>query len=192
MDSVYEPESKKNAKEEGAVIVYEDEASFRQTPTLHQTWARRNSQPKIPTKGQRNTQKIFGAVAPHTAQFVYQHTEEAFNYETYIGFLEDHLLPSFYRKAHRIYLIQDNASYHKKPETYEWFNAHRNYIEVFNLPRYSPELNAEERLWHYTRLHATHNRYFETKERLRAELFATFKSMQDNPQSFEGLLRPFC
>ena len=125
MDPIYLPPSKKNARTEGAIIVYQDEASFRQTPTLHQTWARKNSQPKIPSKGARNTQKIFGAVAPHTAQFIYQHTENSFNYESYIEFLEDHLIPSFYRKSHRVYLIQDNASYHKKPETYEWFKANR-------------------------------------------------------------------
>ena len=192
MDSVHVPESKKNAQEEEALIVYEDEAFFRQTPTLHWTWARRNSQPTVPSEGTRNTQKIFGAVAPHTAQFIYHDTEKSFNSETYIEFLDDHLLPAFYRQSHRIYLIQDNASYHKKVETYDWFQAHRKYIEVFNLPPYSPELNAEERLWHYTRMQATHNRYFDTKEMLRKELFAAFKRMQDNPKSIEGLLRPFC
>ena len=130
MDPVYLSESKKNAQSEGAIIVYQDEASFRQTPTLYQTWARINSQPKISTKGTRNTQKIFGAVAPHTAQFIYQHTEKSFNYETYIEFLDQHLIPNFYRKSHRVYLIQDNASYHKKPETYAWFQANRKYVEV--------------------------------------------------------------
>src|SRR2546429_6135536 len=62
MGPLYLPESKKNAKSEGAVIVFEDEASFRQTPTLHATWAKRGSQPQIPTRGERHTQKIFGAV----------------------------------------------------------------------------------------------------------------------------------
>jgi len=58
MGPLYLPESKKNAKSEGAVIVFEDEASFRQTPTLHATWAKRGSQPQIPTRGERHTQKI--------------------------------------------------------------------------------------------------------------------------------------
>ena len=173
-------------------MVHQDKASFRQTPTLHQTWARINSQPKIPSKGARNTQKIFGAVAPYTTKFIFRHTEKFFNYETYIEFLEDHLLPNFYQKGHRVYLIQDNASYHKKPETYNWFQANRKYVEVFNLPPYSPELNAEKRLWHYTRMQATYNRYFDTKEMLGEELFSTFQNMQDHPESIQGLLRPFC
>ena len=31
-----------------------------------------------------------------------------------------------------------------------WFHDHRKNIEVFNLPPYSPELNAIETLWHHT------------------------------------------
>ena len=40
MGALHLPESKKNAKSEDAVIVFEDEASFRQTPTLHATCAK--------------------------------------------------------------------------------------------------------------------------------------------------------
>ena len=61
----------KKAQTEGAVIVFEDEASFRQTPTLHATWARRGSQAQIPTRGERHTQKIFGAVRLDNARFIY-------------------------------------------------------------------------------------------------------------------------
>jgi len=133
-----------------------DEASFRQSPTLHQTWAPRNSQPKIPTRGERNTQKILGAVALD-GQFVYRHQTEYFNAQTYPAFIEEEVLPAFYRRGHRVYLIQDNASYHKKPEVYDWFASERKRLEVFCLPPYSPEFNATERIWQYTRRDATHN-----------------------------------
>ena len=129
-------QSKKNAHTEGAVIVFTDEASFRQTPTLHATWARRGSQPQIPTRGERHTQKIFGAVSLQGARFIYLHQQDYFQWETYLAFVEQVLVPAFYRRGHRIYLIQDNASYHKKRELYEWFARHRRYLEVFQLPPY--------------------------------------------------------
>ena len=97
----------------------------------------------------------------------------------------------FYKKGHRIYLIQDNASYHKKPEVYEWFADHRKHIQVFQLPPYSPEFNAVERLWHYTRMQSTHNRYFDTVDELRQSLFSTFHDMQQNKHKITGLLKPF-
>ena len=78
----------------------------------------------------------------------------------YLAFLEQVVVPAFYRRRRRIYLIQDNASYHKKQETYEWFKANRRYVEVFQLPPYWPELNATERIWNYTRKHVTHNQFF--------------------------------
>jgi len=73
MDTLHVPEFKKIAKAEGAIIVYGDEASFRQSPTLHQTWAPVNAQPKILSKGQRNSQKIFGAVELYSGNFLYKH-----------------------------------------------------------------------------------------------------------------------
>ena len=90
-----------------------------------------------------------------------------------------------------MYLIQDNASYHKKPEVYEWYKKYRSRVEVFLLPPYSPEFNAIERVWHYTRKHATHNRYFDTPRELCDSLFKTFGDIRKNPKKICGLLRPY-
>lgn len=136
MDSLHLPEFKKNARSEGALIVYEDEASFRQTPTLYRTWARRGHQPEIPTRGERHTQKILGAVSVPTGDFVWRHQTEYFNAETYLSFVAEELLPHYYRRGHRVYLIQDNASFHKKPEVLEFFAKHHRQLEVFSLPPY--------------------------------------------------------
>lgn len=192
MDSLHLPQAKKNAWREGALIVFTDEASFRQMPTLHATWARVGSQPQIPTRGERNTQKIFGAVSlAAKPQFTYLHQEDYFQWETYVAFLDQVLLPDFYRRGHRLFLIQDNASYHKKQETYQWFAKNRNYIEVFQLPPYWPELNATERIWNYTRKHATHNRYFDKPQDLCRTLFQTFDEIQRHPDEIAGLIRPY-
>jgi hypothetical protein len=114
-----------------------------------------------PTRGERHTQKTFGAVHLDNASFIYLHQEDYFQWETYLVFLEQVVVPAFYRRRHRIYLIQDNASYQKKQETYDWFKTNRRYVEVFQLPPYWPELNATERIWNYTRKYVTHNRFFE-------------------------------
>ena len=172
--------------------MHEDEASFRQSPTLHQTWAPRGSQPQIPSRGQRNTQKILGDVDIASGKFIYRHQQEYFNAESYIDFLEEVLLPGFYRRGHRVYLIQDNASCHKKPEVYEWFGANRKRVEVNLLPSYSPQYNAVERIWNYTRKHSTHNRYFDTVAELCESLFDTFADIQRHPENILGLLNPFC
>ncbi len=151
----------------------------------------RNSQPQAPTLGKRNTQKVLAGVQPATGKFAYRHQDEYFNAETYIGFLDEILLPSFYKRNHRVYLIQDNASYHKKSEVYEWFNANRARLEVYLLPPYSPEFNGVEQIWRHTRRQSTHNRHFDTAEELRQALFATFEEIQRRPESILGLVNRF-
>ena len=158
---------------------------------MHQTWAVCNSQPQVPTRGQRNSQKILAGIDIISGRFAYRHQTEYFNANTYIDFLEHTLLPQFYRRNHRIYLIQDNASYHKKSEVYEWFSKNRQRLEVQLLPPYSPKFNAVERIWHYTRMNSTHNRYFDTPEELCQSLFNTFSNIQENPEDILGLMKPF-
>lgn len=46
----------------------------------------------------------------------------------------------------KVFLIVDRLRAHKTPEVVAWLAAHRDRIEVFYLPRYAPELNADEYL----------------------------------------------
>ena len=78
--------------------------------------------------------------------FAWRHQTEYFNAQTYLAFGDEDLLPHYYRRRHRRYLIQDNGSYHKQPEVREYFANHHRQIAVFSLPPYSPDFNATERL----------------------------------------------
>jgi hypothetical protein len=78
-----------------------------------------------------------------------------------------------------------------KQETHDWFQANRRYVKVFQLPPYWPELNATERIWHYTRKHVTHNRFFERPQDLCRARFRRFDYVRHHPQEIEGLLHPF-
>jgi transposase len=46
----------------------------------------------------------------------------------------------------KVFLIIDRLRAHKTPAVTAWLAAHRDRIEVFYLPRYAPELNADEYL----------------------------------------------
>lgn len=168
-------------------MIFEDEASFRQDSTLHRTWARKGNQPAIPTTGARQSVKVFGCVDLYAARFMY-HRDTVFNADTYLDFLV--------RIARRYYptpvlYIQDNASYHKDKNVWAWFKENRDWLEVYNLPPYSPELNATERLWHHVRITGTDNRYFADVEELVSTLTWVFRSMQRKPEQIQGYLRPF-
>jgi transposase len=171
----------------GAALIFEDEASFRQDSTLHATWARQGCQPEVPVTGQRESIKIFGSVELNSARFIY-HRDAVFNAVTYLVFLEQ--IARRYYPQHVIY-IQDNASYHKDKDVWAWFKENRGWWEVHNLPSYSPEFNATERIWHHVRMKGTHNRYFATKEELVITLMRIFRSIQRRPEQIRGYLQPF-
>lgn len=130
---------------------------------------------------------MFGSVDLFAARFLYKFTE-VFNAKTYLAYLEQIARAYFPRNT---VLIQDNASYHKDKDVWAWFKENRKWLTVYNLPPYAPELNAIERLWHYTRITGTHNRYFATQDELLDTLARVFRDIQRHPQHIRGYLAPF-
>ena len=105
-------------------------------------------------------------------------------------FLET-IVAKFFESNRRIHYIQDGASYHKDGDIWYWFRENRKWIEVYNLPSYSPEFNAVEALWKYTRKEATHNATFESKNEVINCVTDMFGKMQESPNSILGYLKPF-
>lgn len=172
-----------------AAIVFEDEASFRQDATLHATWSRRGNTPIVKTSSGRGSVKVYGCVEIKTAKFMHQFAEKKFNASTYINFLEKVVAKEFYPR-HVMY-IQDNASYHKNSDVWNWFSENQNWIHVKNLPPYCPELNATETIWYYTRMNGMHNQYFNSMEEIIRNLKKVFSGIRKNSKSIAGYLNPF-
>lgn len=168
-------------------MIFEDEASFRQDSTLHTTWSHRGQQPLISVTGQRKSVKIFGGIDLFTTRFFY-HRDEIFNATTYLKFLEQ--MAQLYH-GKRVHYIQDNAPYHKDANVWAWFKDNRRWLEVYNLPPYSPELNAQEPLWKFTRKHGTHNKCFKSQDEIYKTLLRVFTDIQNNPHLIQGYLQPF-
>ena len=159
-----------------------------QDSTLHATWSRIGHPPEIPVTGERKSIKILGANELWRARF-HCRQDTIFNADTYLSFLEQ--LARSYRRSGAI-LIQDNASYHKDADVWKWFSSNRHWLEVHQLPPYSPEFNPTERRWQHTRKNGTHNRYFATITELVGTLSRVFGEMQDHPESIRSYLLPFC
>lgn len=139
--------------------------------------------------GQRKSIKVLGAVELFRARFLYG-CDQVFNAQTYLRFLQHQIAPR-YRRVGAI-LVQDNASYHKDADVWAWFAANRAWLEVFQLPAYSPEFNPVERIWQHTRKHGTHNRYFVNQDEIMATLGRVFGEIQSCPATIHGYLQPFC
>jgi transposase len=147
----------------------EDEVHFQRHSSLTRMWAAIGQQPRVLSPSVRHKVGFFGALNLKTGRLV---TQEApiFNATTFGDFLR-YLLQSTQGK---LYLILDNARWHRSKDLKELLEANQNRLVLIFLPAYSPELNPIERVWRITRRQVTHNRYFPSTEDLRIALVSQF------------------
>lgn len=159
--------------------MFEDEVSFWLDGTLHQTWARIGTQPRVDTYGERKTAHVYGAISIELRpRFMFAFAIK-FNGATFLVFLKQLVRRSPRRK---VFLIIDNAPWHRlEPEGKEWLKTNRHRIELHRLPKYSPELNGIEGVWKTTKKTTTHNRFYRTVLDRDAALTNTFKTFDANP-----------
>jgi transposase len=143
----------------------EDEVHFQRHSSLMRMWAPKGQQPRVLSASTREKVGFFGALNLKTGALL---TREAltFNSETFGDFLSSLLQ----RTTGQVYLILDNAKYHRAQILKEFFVRNQERLVLIFLPSYSPELNPIERVWRITRRKVTHNRYFSSKDQLRAAL----------------------
>ena len=147
----------------------EDEVHFQRHSSLIRMWASKGQQPRVISASTRQKIGFFGALDLKTGCLL---TQEAptFSAQTFGNFLS-YLLQHTQGK---LYLILDNASWHRARELADFFTANQDRLERLFLPPYSPELNPIERVWRITRRQVTHNRYFEATDHLRTALTSCF------------------
>jgi transposase len=147
----------------------EDEVHFQRHSSLLRMWAPKGVQPHVLSPSCRDKVGFFGALNLKTGQLL---TQEAstFNGQTFGEFIR-YILRSTRGK---IYLILDNARWHRSKYLKAFFKAKWKRLIFIFLPAYSPELNPIERIWRVTRRKITHNRYFPSVEDLRIALVSQF------------------
>ena len=141
-----------------ALLVFSDESGFSLHPRLGRVWARRGTQPVVPTTSQQHKRlNLFGWVEPLYGWHGLFRWPKG-NREGFLAFLK-YLCSRI--KGWKVYLYVDGASWHKGAEVREFLSQHAE-IEMEYLPPYHPELNVQERVWRHIRYTVTTNRYHPT------------------------------
>jgi transposase len=184
------PQIFEGAERCNGVVLFEDEAVFQQAGTMSRTWAPVGKGTELKSEPCRESVKVFGAVNVTYEDRPGWHFlfEEMFNAETFVKFLNQ--LTRYYGER-KVFLILDNARYHRANIVKEWHSKLQERISFHFLPPYSPELNAAEYVWRATKRKATHNIYFRTKLELHDKLFRRFNRYQGNPRSLKTTVGSF-
>lgn len=180
------PEILRQAREQGALLLFEDEASFAPWGSLGYTWALAGQQPTVPTSGKRKGYKVFGAIDYWSGRTFFRRHEGRFNSESYKAFLRQILGST----KGRVFLIQDRAKYHTSQALKVFFQDHADRLTVDPLPSYSPDFNPIERLWKKVK-GRVHNRYFAQFEDLKKVVNKALDYMRQHPQEVLSLTKAY-
>jgi len=166
---------------EERVILFEDEAGFSLHPKLGRMWAKKGSQPYVPTRSQHQKRlNVFGWVDPVNGlhgmiKWVKGNTD---------GFLKALQQITHRFRGKIIDLWVDRASWHRGNRV-EIFCIEHCQLQIHYLPPYHPKLNYQESLWRIMRYEETTNAFFEDIEHLTTSVFK--RSQRWKPQKIKSL-----
>lgn len=141
LDEEY-PAIEQRAKAEGAEIHWGDETAIVNTDVRGRSYAPAGKTPVTYAVGGTRQKLSMIATVTNQGKTRWMIIDEAFNSDKLIEFMG-----ALIRDAEKkVFLILDNLRVHHCKPVKQWAEAHKEKIELFYLPSYSPELNPEERL----------------------------------------------
>ena len=130
------------AKAENAEIHWADETAVMNTDVRGRSYAPRGKTPTTRTVwGARQRFSMISSVN-NQGKCYWMIINEAFNADRLIEFMESIVKDV----GLKVFLVMDNLKVHHCKPVKEGLEEHKDQIEVFYLPSYSPELNPDERL----------------------------------------------
>jgi len=147
------PKIQARARREGALILFGDEMGVRAGQTAGRTYAPVGERAVVALTGKRFSANVISAIGAD-GTLVFDIFEGSCDEIRFLDFL-DKLLEHF--PDRKIFLIVDNASFHKSPAITYWLLDHPR-LELFYLPPYAPELNPDELLNQDVHTHVARHR----------------------------------
>lgn len=164
----------------GALVFFGDEAGFEGDPRPRQKWVKRGSRPTQGYYGGHVRQNVIGAVNPHSGQLVSLIVSHC-NTDVFQVFLDTMAEEVRPRQNKTVYLVLDNASFHKTKR----LNWH--HIEPVYLPSYSPDFNPIERLWQHLKSHYLAGFLTNNGETLRDKICQSIQALLETPKTIKSV-----
>jgi hypothetical protein len=141
---------KRQAESGDIVLLYGDESEAPTHPYLARAWAKSGADLRVPTPGQARKVAMLGSLDHVTRQLIV-HTSSTKRSSDLIAHLEqlDQLYgPMPGRPAKPVVLVEDNGPIHVSKLSLAALAARAHWLTVEWLPKYAPELNDIEVVWH--------------------------------------------
>ena len=136
------PAIEQRARAEGAEIHWGDETALVNTDVRGRSYAPAGKTPVAMAVGGTRQKLSMIATVTNQGKTRWMIIDEAFDADKLIEFLQALIKDA----GKKVFLILDNLRVHHSKLVKAWVAEHKDQIELFYLPSYSPQLNPEERL----------------------------------------------
>jgi transposase len=172
----------RRAKQQRALLFFEDESVARLTPTVGRTWAPVGQTPLVRVTGKRASVLVMSALGLQGRLF-FTIPSEKVNATVFIEFLKA-LLAEY--PSRKLFVIADQARAHTAKRV-QAFVAGQTRLELFYLPAYSPDFNPDEGVWSHLKSQELKAHQATNKEELTKKTHQALKRMAKRP----ALIRSF-
>jgi len=146
---------KQQAEAGDIVLLYGDESEALTHPYLARVWAKAGADLRVPAPGQAKKVAMLGSL-DHVSRQLIVHTSPTKRSSDFVAHLEqlDRLYgPKPGQPAKPVVLVEDNGPIHTSKLSLAALAARAHWLTVEWLPKYAPELNDIEPVWHDLKAH---------------------------------------
>ena len=156
---------------DGMTVFAEDEAAVQRSQNPAYGWRLIGGREQVRASFSRESVRIFGAMSQDELRIK---IVESTNSETFREFLEE-----IRRDRPRLFMVLDNASYHKSKAVREYVESAGGDVELEFLPPYTPQLNPVETVWRDLKKRLA-GRFFRSLDELKAAITAILEREMGN------------
>jgi transposase len=174
------PKIRRAVRKFKAILYFQDEANISLTALLGKTWAPRGETPKQKVTGKRGGVSAMSAITSQ-GRLIFRLHEKRITSDEVIDFLAQML--KHHARRHLV-VVMDQAPPHVSKKTRDYITSQRR-LHIFNLPKYSPDWNPDEKVWN----HLKHQELKGHQARTKAELAKLANEKLDAISRDKELLR---
>ena len=156
---------------DGMAVFAEDEAAVQRSQNPAYGWRPTGGREQVRASFSRESVRIFGAMSQDELRIK---IVESTNSETFREFLEE-----IRRDRPRLFMVLDNASYHKSKAVREYVESTGGGVGLEFLPPYTPQLNPVETVWRDLKKRLA-GRFFRSLDELKVAITAILEREMGN------------
>ena len=181
MDETY-PQIVKKAKKENAEIYWGDETGINNQEYYMRGFSPKGQAPVLTVYPKREHINMISAINNH-GKCRFMCYKDTMTQQRFIEFMK-RLIKDAKRK---VIFIVDNLKVHHGKMVQGWLSEHKDAIEIFYLPSYSPDMNPDEYLNHNLKQDVHSGKLPNTQEDIRKKTHSFMRGLQKEPQRIINL-----